>query len=86
MELVSRNMPGANFIRDHSSVLEDVEVTGGTAVLERRAGKSSFVLAPLDRVKGDRRAVSAVTHVLSYALAHRDLAAVVLASLAEEYP
>lgn len=76
----------ATFIRDYASVLEDVDVTGDTVVLERRAGKSSFVLAPLQRIEGDWHAVGAVAHVLNHALDHGDLADVVVAGLAEEYP
>ncbi|GAB3665440.1 hypothetical protein GCM10027596_31630 [Nocardioides korecus] len=79
-------MPMANFIRDYANVLEDVETTGDTVVLERRAGKSSFVLAPLDRVQGDQHAISAVAHVLGHALDHGDMATVVVTGLAEEYP
>lgn len=76
----------ATFIRDYASVLEDVDATGDTVVLERRSGKSSFVLAPLERIEGDRHAVGAVAHVLNHALERGDLAAAVATGLAEEYP
>ena len=76
----------ATFIRDYASVLENVDATGDTVVLERRSGKSSFVLAPLERIEGDWHAVGAVAHVLSQALTRGDLADVVIAGLAEEYP
>lgn len=83
---MSRTMPMATFIRDYASVLEDVDRTGDNVLLERRAGKSSFILAPLDRIEGDWHAIAAVSHVLSLSLDRRDVADVVVAGLVEEYP
>jgi hypothetical protein len=77
----------ATFIRDYAAVLDQVEASDETVVLERRAGRASFVLAPLRRAEGDRRAVAAVAHVLSNALAHGsgDMESVIARGLAEEY-
>jgi hypothetical protein len=61
-------MPLATFIRDYANVLDQVEAANAEVVLERRAGRASFVVAPLRRVQSDRHAMEAVTRVLRYAL------------------
>lgn len=86
MGVMSRTMPMATFIRDYATVLNDVEVADDEVVLERRAGRASFVLAPLRRTESDRHAVDALAHVLRNALAHGDLVDVISASLLGEYP
>lgn len=81
-------MPMATFIRDYATVLDQVEASDDAVVLERRAGRGSFVLAPIRRAEGDRHAVLAVANVLRQALAHGggDLRAAIAAGLADEYP
>lgn len=78
----------ATFIRDYATVLAQVESSDDTVVLERRAGRSSFLLAPLSRAEGDRHAVAALAHVLQHALAHgsRDFEKVIATGLVEQYP
>jgi len=77
----------ATFIRDYATVLDDVESSDDALVLERRAGRASFVLAPLRRVEGDRHAVAAVAHVLRHALSSgKDVEKVITAGLVDEFP
>jgi hypothetical protein len=81
-------MPMATFIRDYATVLDEVEANDEAVVLERRAGRPSFVLAPLRRAEGDRHAVAAVAHVLRAALrgGARDLPETIARGLADEHP
>lgn len=79
-------MPMATFIRDYAAVLDEVESTDDALVLERRAGRASFVLSPLRRVEGDRHAIEAVTQILRHALGSKDVQKVVAAGLVESYP
>ncbi len=79
-------MPMATFIRDYAAVLDEVESTDDALVLERRAGRASFVLAPLRRVEGDRHAIATVAQILRHALGSKDVEKVVTAGLVESYP
>ena len=79
-------MPMATFIRDYAAVLDEVESTDDALVLERRAGRASFVLAPLRRVEGDRYAIATVAQILRHALRSKDVEKVVTAGLVESYP
>ena len=79
-------MPMATFIRDYAAVLDEVESTDDALVLERRAGRASFVLAPLRRVEGDRHAIATVAQILRHALGNKDVEKVVTAGLVESYP
>src|SRR5665213_323605 len=85
---MNRTMPMATFIRDYATVLDQVEASDDAVVLERRAGRASFVLAPIRRAEGDRHAVLAVANVLRQALTHggEGLQATIAAGLADQYP
>lgn len=81
-------MPMASFIRDYATVLDQVESSDTPVVLERRAGRASFELTSLRHAESDRRAISALAHVLSRALDHgsKDFEAVLASGLANWYP
>ena len=61
-------MAMVTFIRGYARVLDATEASDDEVVLERRAGRPTFVLATLRRVHADRHAVAAVAHVLRHAL------------------
>lgn len=79
-------MPIATFVRDYARVLEQSAARDEEVVLERRAGKPTFVLSPLRRLESDRHAVSAVAHVLRHALAEPIVNAVLSEALVAEFP
>ena len=79
-------MPMARFIRDYAAVLDAAEQTEAEVVLERRGGRSSFVIAPLGRVEADRHAVSALTHILRRALGNKPAEQLIAAGVVDEFP
>lgn len=83
---MTRTMPMATFIRDYASVLDETEATGDDVVLERRSGRASFVVIPLERLTADRHAVEALAQMLTKVLDIDELAAAVAAGLADKYP
>ena len=79
-------MPLATFIRDYANVLDQVEAADAEVILERRAGRASFVVAPLRRVQSDRHAMEAVTRVLRYALDDAALGKRLATGILETFP
>ena len=79
-------MAMATFIRGYARVLDATEASDDEVVLERRAGRPTFVLATLRRVHADRHAVAAVAHVLRHALGTEEGGKVIAAGLVEEFP
>lgn len=86
MGYMTRHMPMATFIRDYAAVLDETETDGNDVVLERRGGRASFVVAPLDRVAADRQAVETLAGVLGKVLDLDGLSAAVVTSLRSQYP
>jgi hypothetical protein len=80
------SMPLATFIRDYANVLDQAEEADAEVVLERRAGRASFVVAPLRRVASDRHAVEAVAGVLRHALEDKALEKLLAAGIIETFP
>ena len=79
-------MPIATFVRDYARVLDQSAARDEEVVLERRAGKPTFVLSPLRRMESDRHAVSAVAHVLRHALVESGIDTVPVNALVAEFP
>jgi hypothetical protein len=78
-------MPLSTFVRDYDRVMEDAAAQNDEVLLERRAGKPSFVLAPLRRVESDRHALSAVSQLLRHTLSDAAGARVLLDGVLEEF-
>ena len=79
-------MPLATFIRDYANVLDRAEAADAEVVLERRAGRASFVIAPLRRVQSDRHAIEAVTRVLRHTLDDKTMEKTLAAGILETFP
>ncbi|MEI6624425.1 MAG: hypothetical protein WCP28_21240 [Actinomycetes bacterium] len=79
-------MPIATFVRDYARVLDEADARNDEVVLERRAGKTTFVLAPLRRVQSDRHAVAVASHLFQRAFGRAEVRKIVVDGLADDLP
>lgn len=76
----------ATFVRDYARVLDEAAEMNDEVILERRAGKPTFVISPLRRVESDRHAVAVAAHMFQRAFSRADVRRVVTDGLGDDLP